>query len=69
MHRKDFSKDTKKPSSSALKKKEKESRRLQQELQMEKDKYGQMATKYMRENADLQGVSYESREATFQVLT
>ena len=56
MQRKDFKTDSKKITSSALRKKEKEIKKLQQELNMERDKYGQMATKYMRENTELQAV-------------
>lgn len=58
--RKDFSaggKTKNKPSSADLRKKEKDCRRLQQELTQEREKYGQLAAKWQKDLQDLQ-VSY-----------
>lgn len=55
--RKDFSaggKTKNKPSSTDLRKKEKDCRRLQQELTQEREKYGQLATKWQKDLQDLQ---------------
>ena len=58
MNRKDFVKKDKKAeskaSSSELRKKEKENRKLQQELTMEKEKFNQMAAKFQNDLQDLQ---------------
>ena len=58
MNRKDFVKKDKKAeskaSSSELRKKEKENRKLQQELTMEKEKFNQMAAKFQKDLQDLQ---------------
>ena len=43
-----------KASSAELRKKEKENRRLQQELTTEKDKFNQMVEKYQKDLQDLQ---------------
>ncbi|XP_033116504.1 rho-associated protein kinase 1-like isoform X2 [Anneissia japonica] len=58
MNRKDFSKKNNKVNSADLRKKEKECRKLQQELNQEKEKYGKMVTKYTRELSDMQ-VAYQ----------
>ncbi|XP_071965494.1 rho-associated protein kinase 2-like isoform X2 [Antedon mediterranea] len=59
MNRKDPSKKSNKVNATDLRKKEKECRKLQQELNQEKDKYGKMVTKYMKEISELQGALNE----------
>ncbi|XP_015225351.1 PREDICTED: rho-associated protein kinase 1, partial [Cyprinodon variegatus] len=55
MNRKDMKLDQKKKGSTAeLRKKEKENRKLQQELNQEKEKFNSMAIKYQREVNDMQ---------------
>lgn len=62
MNRKDFIKKDKKAESKAtsteLRKKEKDNRRLQQELTMEKEKFNQMSAKYQKDVQDLQVRTY-----------
>ena len=53
-----------KASSAELRKKEKENRRLQQELTTEKDKFNQMVEKYQKDLQDLQ-VIFEKIEILF----
>ena len=50
-----------KASSAELRKKEKENRRLQQELTTEKDKFNQMVEKYQKDLQDLQVIFEKSR--------
>lgn len=52
-----------KASASDLRRKEKECRKLQQELTMERDKYNQMMTKYQKDVQDLQAMLYEESQA------
>jgi predicted RNase H-like nuclease (RuvC/YqgF family) len=62
INRKDFqasSKGGKKVSSSELRKKEKENRKIQQELTQEKEKFSQMVAKYTKDINDLQALVYE----------
>ncbi|XP_072046423.1 rho-associated protein kinase 2-like [Amphiura filiformis] len=66
MQRKDWTKDAKKPTSSTLRR-EKELRKLQQELSLEREKYGQMANKYMRENTELQAQYNEEYQKRCQI--
>ncbi len=74
MNRKDFHKEDKKSkakaSSAELRKKEKDNRRLQQEIIMEKEKFNQMAAKYQKDLQDLQVSSSFSFEvfAVFHLL-
>lgn len=58
MNRKDMKLDQKKKGSTAdLRKKEKENRKLQLELNQEKDKFNHMAIKYQKELSEMQAVS------------
>ena len=45
-----------------LRKKEKENRKLQQELKSEKDKFDQMVSKYVKEVQDLHATIYEESQ-------
>lgn len=59
MNRKDMKLDQKKKGSTAdLRKKEKENRKLQLELNQEKEKFNHMAIKYQKELSEMQAVSY-----------
>ncbi|KAG8571111.1 hypothetical protein GDO81_011525 [Engystomops pustulosus] len=53
MNRKDFKLDRRKASSQDLRKKEKENRKLQLDLNQEKEKYNQMVTKFQKETEDM----------------
>jgi hypothetical protein len=70
MNRKDFNKKDRraenKATSAELRKKEKENRRLQQELTMEKEKFNQMVAKYTKDLQDLQATLYEESQARCQ---
>lgn len=58
MNRKDMKLDQKKKGSTAdLRKKEKENRKLQLELNQEKDKFNHMAIKYQKELGEMQAVN------------
>lgn len=58
MNRKDMKLDQKKKGSTAdLRKKEKENRKLQLELNQEKEKFNHMAIKYQKELSEMQAVS------------
>lgn len=57
MNRKDMKLDHKKKGSTAdLRRKEKENRKLQQELNLEKEKFNHMAIKYQKELSEMQAV-------------
>lgn len=57
MNRKDMKLDHKKKGSTAdLRKKEKENRKLQLELNLEKEKFNHMAIKYQKELSEMQAV-------------
>lgn len=61
MNRKDMKLDQKKKGSTAdLRKKEKENRKLQLELNQEKEKFNHMAIKYQKELSEMQAVSSRS---------
>merc|ERR1719300_634329 len=49
-------------SSQELRKKEKENRKLQQEIKLEKDKFDQMVSKYVKEVQDLHATIYEESQ-------
>uniref|UniRef100_A0A8C5PVH3 Rho-associated protein kinase 1 n=1 Tax=Leptobrachium leishanense TaxID=445787 RepID=A0A8C5PVH3_9ANUR len=53
MNRKDFKLDRKKANTQDLRKKEKENRKLQLDLNQEKEKYNQMVAKYQKEMEDM----------------
>ncbi|KAM3928405.1 rho-associated protein kinase 1 isoform 2-T3 [Leptodactylus fuscus] len=53
MNRKDFKLDRRKASTQDLRKKEKENRKLQLDLNQEKEKYNQMVTKFQKEMEDM----------------
>ncbi|KAJ8408186.1 hypothetical protein AAFF_G00264140 [Aldrovandia affinis] len=69
MNRKDMKLDQKKRGSTAdLRKKEKENRKLQLELNQEKEKFNHMAVKYQKELSELQAqLAEESRELQMQL--
>ncbi len=71
INRKDFQKEDKKSkakaSSAELRRKEKENRKLQQELTMEKDKFNQMAAKFQKDLQDLQATLYEESQARLKL--
>jgi len=71
MNRKDFQKEDKKSkakaSSAELRKREKENRKLQQELTMEKEKFNQMAAKYAKDLQDLQATLYEESQGKLKL--
>lgn len=56
MNRKDFKIDRKKANMQDLRKKEKENRKLQLELNQEKEKFNQMVVKYQKEVNEMQAV-------------
>ena len=65
MNRKDFLQSGKKKNTSSsqeLRKKEKENRKLQQELKLEKEKFDQMVAKYVKEQQDLHATIYEESQ-------
>ena len=71
MNRKDFNKKDRRAESKAtsaeLRKKEKENRRLQQELTMEKEKFNQMVGKYTKDLQDLQATLYEESQSRLKL--
>ncbi len=71
MARKDFQKKDKKAESKAssaeLRKKEKDNRRLQQELTMEKEKFNEMCAKYQKDLQDLQATLYEESQSKLKL--
>ncbi|KAJ8272953.1 hypothetical protein GJAV_G00095440 [Gymnothorax javanicus] len=69
MNRKDMKLDQKKRGNTAdLRKKEKENRKLQAELNQEKEKFNHMAVKYQKELSELQAqLSEETRELMMQL--
>ncbi|XP_021241790.1 rho-associated protein kinase 1 isoform X2 [Numida meleagris] len=64
MNRKDFKIDRKKASTQDLRKKEKENRKLQLELNQEKEKFNQMVVKYQKELNEMQAQLAE--ESTYR---
>ena len=60
MNRKDFKLDRKKVNMQDFKKKEKENRKLQLELNQEKEKFNQMVIKYQKELNEMQAVRFFS---------
>ncbi|KAM9200314.1 rho-associated protein kinase 1 isoform 1-T1 [Mergus octosetaceus] len=64
MNRKDFKIDRKKASTQDLRKKDKENRKLQLELNQEKEKFNQMVVKYQREVNEMQAQLAE--ESTYR---
>ncbi|XP_032039214.1 rho-associated protein kinase 1 isoform X2 [Aythya fuligula] len=64
MNRKDFKIDRKKASTQDLRKKDKENRKLQLELNQEKEKFNQMVVKYQRELNEMQAQLAE--ESTYR---
>jgi Rho-associated protein kinase 2 len=71
MNRKDFNKKDRraenKVTSAELRKKEKDNRRLQQELTMEKEKFNQMVVKYSKDLQDLQASLYEESQVRIKL--
>ncbi|XP_034951660.1 rho-associated protein kinase 1 isoform X3 [Chelonus insularis] len=68
--RKDFSaggKTKNKPSSADLRKKERDCRRLQQELTQEREKYGQLAAKWQKDLQDLQAQLVEENQSKLRL--
>lgn len=65
MNRKDMKLDQKKKGSTAdLRKKEKENRKLQLDLNQEKEKFNHMAIKYQKELSEMQAVSSRNSKDT-----
>jgi len=56
MNRKDFKIDRKKANTQDLRKKEKENRKLQLELNQEREKFNQMVVKHQKELNEMQAV-------------
>ena len=56
-----------KPTSSELRKKEKENRRLQQELTMEKEKFNHLVAQKAKEQQDLQALLYEESQKNLKI--
>merc|ERR1711894_162516 len=56
-----------KPTSSELRKKEKENRRIQQELTMEKEKFNQLVALKAKEQQDLQAILYEESQKNLKI--
>merc|ERR1711974_269061 len=72
VHRKDnlSRKDKKaesKASSAELRKREKENRKLQQELTVEKEKFNQMVAKYQKDLQDVQATLYEESQSRLKL--
>lgn len=68
MNRKDMKLDQKKKGNTAdLRKKEKENRKLQLELNQEKEKFNHMAIKYQKELSEMQAVSSRNSKDTSPV--
>ena len=68
MNRKDFSKkDGKKVAASELRKKEKEFRKLQQDLKQEKEKYNKMVDKFHRDLSDAQSNYYDEAQVRSKI--
>ncbi|XP_012063059.1 PREDICTED: rho-associated protein kinase 2 [Atta cephalotes] len=70
MNRKDLSssgKNKNKASAADLRKKEKDCRRLQQELTQEREKYGQLAAKWQKDLQDLQAQLVEENQAKLRL--
>merc|ERR1719420_516700 len=70
MNRKETAKNPKadkKATSAELRKKEKENRRLQQELGVEKEKFNQMVAKYQKDLQDLQATLYEESQSRLKM--
>lgn len=70
MNRKDFSRSEKnknKTSTADLRRKEKDCRKLQQELTMEREKYGKFATKLQKDLQDMQAQLIEENQAKLRL--
>ncbi|XP_075925041.1 rho-associated protein kinase 2-like isoform X1 [Petromyzon marinus] len=67
MNRKDMKMDRRQASATDLKRKEKENRKLQLELNQERDKYGQMEAKYQREVNDMQNQMLEESQKVLEL--
>merc|ERR1719367_2449152 len=67
MARKDFKPPTKKATSAELRKKEKECRKLQQDLNAEKEKFDEMCAKLQKDLQDLQATLYEESQKSLKL--
>merc|ERR1719490_641781 len=67
MARKDFKPPTKKATSAELRKKEKECRKLQQDLNAEKEKFNEMCAKMQKDLQDLQATLYEESQKSLKL--
>ncbi|XP_061418287.1 rho-associated protein kinase 2-like isoform X2 [Lethenteron reissneri] len=67
MNRKDIRLDRKRGSSTDLKRKEKENRKLQLELNQEREKFNQLVTKYQREVNDMQAQIAEESQMRIEL--
>ncbi|GFR23942.1 rho-associated protein kinase 2 [Trichonephila clavata] len=68
MNRKDWSgKKNKSSATFDLRKKEKECRKIQQELTLEKEKYNQMITRFNKELSEMQALLYDESQAKLKI--
>ena len=63
----DFKPPTKKATSAELRKKEKECRKLQQDLNAEKEKFNEMCAKMQKDLQDLQATLYEESQKSLKL--
>ena len=63
----DFKPPTKKATSAELRKKEKECRKLQQDLNAEKEKFNEMCAKLQKDLQDLQATLYEESQKSLKL--
>jgi Rho-associated protein kinase 1 len=68
MNRKDFKIDRKKANTQDLRKKEKENRKLQLELNQEREKFNQMVVKHQKELNEMQAVRFACICSTFGII-
>ena len=62
-----MNKKQKQSSSADLRKKEKECRKLQQDLSMERDKYNQTVARFQKDMSEMQALIYEESQAKIQI--
>lgn len=67
MNRKDWTGKKNKSSATDLRKKEKECRKLQQELTVEKEKYNQMVARFQKEHSEMQALLYDESQAKLKL--
>ncbi|KAG8183195.1 hypothetical protein JTE90_005646 [Oedothorax gibbosus] len=67
MNRKDWTGKKNKSSATDLRKKEKECRKIQQELVLEKEKYGQVVSRFQKELCEVQALLYDESQARLKL--